>query len=313
MEQHQDDVIARLRSELEALQLRYDALAESSAERIQKLEDENEVLAEANRLLLEDEETFRRWNGVASEKAAASTASLLQIPDELLVPGAGFTTRELQTVSETHTFGNLLSVAVHAVRDGVVLTGGADKVICAHDWHQQLKLCEFAASAPVLDLAFNPIHAHADVFVATFMDGKHSLLRLVVTDNGDDDSSTKSWVIEEISSFHEHTRPGAMKVAWSPSGELFATGASDKAVHVFQCAHLAQHDAASCAKVKSFYFNGTVEAVTFVPATVLVRPDELLERPARPELLAIAVRDDCYVHYVDCETFEKERCVRLLT
>ena len=41
--------------------------------------------------------------------------------------------------------------------------------------------------------------------------------------------------------------------------------------------------------------------MVFAPAEVL--EDGTIDR----ELLVIAVRDDCYVHYVDCTTFEKER------
>lgn len=303
--------IARLRSELQALQARYDALYMSTSERIQKLEDENELLAEANRLLLENDATSQRLQGIASEKA---TTSVLQVPDELLLPGAGLTTREIQKIAETHAFGNLLSVASHAVHQDIVLTGGADKLICVHDWQQKLKLCEFAASAPVLDLAFNPTVQHADFFVATFMDGKHGLYRLV--HSGRADRGDGGWAIEEVRLFHEHTRPGAMKTAWSACGTLFATGASDKALHVFQCAHLDDGTGdgdAMCEKLKSFYFNGTVEAMTFVPGIPSIASgdnDELVSvHKERSELLAIAVRDDCYVHYVDCTTFEKERYV----
>lgn len=303
---------ARLRSELQALHERYDALFERTSDRIQRLEDENEVLAEANRLLLENNATSQRLQGIVSEK----TAGMLQVPDELLVPGAGLTTRQVQVVTETHAFGNLLSVALHVSRPEIVLTGGADKLICVHDWCQKLKLCEFAASAPVLDLAFNPAVQYADFFVATFMDGKHGLYRLARSGGAE-----AGWAIEEIRLFHEHTRPGAIKTAWSACGTLFATGASDKALHIFQCTHLNGNTGgddgvttATCEKLNSFYFNGTVEALTFIPATTSITAngyEELESEQEKPrnELLAIAVRDDCYVHYVDCATFEKERYV----
>ncbi|KAF1334337.1 Wd40 repeat-containing protein, partial [Globisporangium splendens] len=292
---------ARLRSDLQALQLKFDALTVSTNERIQQLIDENELLAEANGLLTE---TSAKFQTADPSSSASSSANLLQIPDELLLPGAGIATREIQVVEKPHSFGNLLSVAIHAMRHEIVVTGGADKCICVHDWTQNRKLAEFAASAPVLDLAFNPNPRFAAYFIAAFMDGKHGVYRLVEGDG--------EWQVREIQLFHDHTRPGAMKVAWNPNGELFATGASDKSLHVYQCAGLSDTDgeAASVAKIKSFFFNGTVEAITFVPAVSPERQsqEEVYDTvEARNELLVIAVRDDCYVHYVDCVTFEKER------
>ncbi|TYZ65566.1 hypothetical protein PybrP1_003167 [[Pythium] brassicae (nom. inval.)] len=278
---------AQLREALRLLQLRYDALADASATRIQALEDENDALADANRLL-----ELR----AAPAAAVAVAPQQTRVPDELLLPGAGLAApQELCSLSDTHAAGNLLSVAT---RGAVVLTGGADKCICAHDWRSRRKLCELLVSAPVLGIAFNPLPARADVFVAVLMDGRHGLFRLLRDRHAadDDDDGASEWRIEAVRMFHEHTRPGAMKLAWSADGECFATGASDKALHVFRCAHLATPAATTCEKLRSFYFNGTVEALAFVPPT-----------GARSELLAVAVRDDCYVHYVDCSTFAKER------
>lgn len=318
---------ARLRSELQALQLKYAQLDALKTERIQKLTDENEILAEANSVLMENSAKFQRFQSVVSASGGAaaggSASSVLHIPDELLLPGAGLTTQEIQVVEETHSFGNLLSVATHALRRGFVVTGGADKYICVHDWQSKQKLCEFAASAPVLDLAFNPNPRFADYFVATFMDGKHGVYRLVNNSRGTDgEEPLRGWEVDEIQRFHEHTRPGAMKVAWNSNGNLFATGASDKSLHIYRCTGLKESggtgdeekDASTCEKTKSFYFNGTVEAITFIPATPQQQQkegEELVDGSAMEicnELLAIAVRDDCYVHYVDCVTFEKERC-----
>lgn len=316
-----DGEVAGLREALAALQLRFDALADASATRIQQLEDENEALAEANRLLLE--------GAAAAPPSPPASPTESGVPDELLLPGAGIATRELRALRDPRAAGNLLTVAVHAARRGVVLTGGADKRVCAHDWRRRRTLAELAVSAPVLALAFHP--QLVDVFVAALMDGRHGLFRLVrgdgVDDIVDDDSGAdedegvgaasnvsehvSGWSIEMVQMLHEHTRPGAMKLAWSTNGEFFATGASDKALHVFRCAHLDAPAETTCEKVRSFYFNGAVEAMTFIPATrtAVEREEPLKSASPRSELLAVAVREDCYVHYVDFSTFEKERCV----
>lgn len=300
---------AQLRESLRVLQLRYDALEDASTTRIQALEDENDALADANRLLA---------SRVVPTTSPVDALQETRVPDDLLVPAAGLAApQELCSLSRTHAAGiNLLSVAV---RGPVVLTGGADKSICAHDWRSRRKLCELLVSGPVLGIAFNPLPAYAGVFAAVFMDGRHGLFRLLrdghalvaPVDESDASNDTSEWSIAVVQLFHEHTRPGAMKLAWSSDGKLLATGASDKTLHLFQCVHLETPAATACEKLRSFYFNGAVEALAFIPPP---RPrgdsEELLASTTpRHELLAIAVRDDCYVHYVDCGTLEKERCV----
>lgn len=305
---------ARLYAELCALQERYDALDASTTRKIQALTDENEILGEANRILMENEETFKRLNGGKLDGGDATVTSLLQVPDELLLPGSALQTQELAVLDNVHTFGNLLSVAAHPTRPDLVLTGGVDKCICLHDWRQQRKLGSLQVTAPVLSLAFNPHPDAADYFVAGCMDGAHGLYKLVV------DADDGVWRIEEVRHFHDHTRHGTLRVAWSGAGNLFATGASDKSFHLYKCSLLptaANNETPSsepCEKIKSFFFNGTVEAIVFAP---LPNAPELGEResstagnteaPKEQEVLVIAVRDDCYVHYVDCSTFEKER------
>lgn len=275
---------ARLREALRALQERYDHLDASTTKQIQDLTDENELLAEANRLLLEKQEQ-------SPATATADPISLLQVPDELLLPGPELAIRPLAALDNVHAFGNLLSVSAHATRPEIVISGGADKCICVHDWKTGRKLCAVATSAPVLELAFNPRRDYADCFVGAGMDAKHALYRLV--EDGDE------WRVDTLCEFSDHTRQGAFKVAWSASGLLFATGSSDKSLNIYQCSQLEDGANVQCEKIKSFYFNGTVEAIVFAPESSQEERDR--------ELLVIAVRDDCYVHYVDCSTFEKER------
>jgi WD40 repeat protein len=184
----------------------------------------------------------------------------------------------------------LLCVASHHFKPEIVISGGVDKQLVVSDWKRKIKLCVFEASAPVLDVAFNPKQEYGDYIVATFMDAKHSLLRLENHDG--------IWKIEQLFSFHDHNRHGAMKVAWSHDGVLFATGSSDKSLNVYKCSDLNNSTKLpSCEKFKSFFFNGTVEAIVFVPPSNV----------GVPEYLVVSVRDDCYMHYIDCNTFEKER------
>ncbi|KAE9034498.1 hypothetical protein PR003_g8741 [Phytophthora rubi] len=281
---------AQLREALRALQERYDLLDASTTKQIQDLTDENELLAEGNRLLLEKQ-------AQNSATASADPIRLFQVPDELLLPGPELSIHQLVALDDVHAFGNLLSVSAHAARPEIVITGGADKCICVHDWKTGRKLCAIGTSAPVLALAFNPKREYADYFVAAGMDAKHALYRLV--DDGDE------WRVDTLCKFSDHTRHGAFKVAWSASGLLFATGSSDKSLHIYQCSRLEDGANVQCEKIKSFYFNGTVEALVFAPASD--ERGELNQGTISREVLVIAVRDDCYVHYVDCSTFEKER------
>lgn len=290
---------ARLREELRALQARYDHLDAIATLKIQRLTDENEILAEANRILMENAETFKRL-GPLDDGAASGSTSLLQIPDELLLPGPGVTVSEVAALDSVHSFGNLLCVTAMPTRPEIVVSGGVDKHICVHDYQRSVKLASLSVSAPVLSVSFNPNPVFGTEFLATQMDAKHALYRLVA---GPDDK----WQIEEIALFHDHTRPGAMKAAWNHSGDLFATASSDKSVNLYQCSHL-DSTKPHCEKIRSYYFNGTVEAIAFTPAQTDAKQDED-PIATQAELLVCAVRDDCYVHYVDCSTFEKERYV----
>lgn len=290
---------ARLHGELRALQAKYDRLDATATLRIQQLTDENEILAEANRILMENAETFKRL-GTQDDGTASGSTSLLQIPDELLLPGPGLSVSEIAALDNVHSFGNLLCVTAMPTRPEIVVSGGVDKHICVHDYQRSVKLAHLSVSAPVLSLSFNPNPAFGTELLATLMDAKHALYRLVA---GADDK----WQIEETSMFQDHSRPGAMKAAWNHSGDLFATASSDKSVNLYQCSHL-DSTKPHCEKVRSYYFNGTVEAIAFTPAHADTKQDgESIV--AQTELLVCAVRDDCYVHYVDCSTFEKERYV----
>jgi predicted nuclease with TOPRIM domain len=84
---------AKLREELRALQAKYDDFENSTNEKIQKLIDENEILAEANRLLLEKQAGF---DSIVKEP------QLNQIPDELLLPGRE--TNSLKTSTYVYIF-----------------------------------------------------------------------------------------------------------------------------------------------------------------------------------------------------------------
>ncbi|TDH73352.1 hypothetical protein CCR75_007114 [Bremia lactucae] len=276
----------KLSEALRALQERYDRLDEYTAKKIQDLTDENEILAEANRLLLEKAE--QRVSPSINEELA-----LHQVPDELLLPGQALKICELAALDNVHTFGNLLSVSIHVARPEIIITGGADKYVCVHNWKTGKKLCVAETSAPVLALAFNPKSKFADYFVAAGMDAKHAVYKLK--------QEGEFWSVHTVCEFQDHSRQGSFNLAWSTSGLLFATGASDKSLNIYQCFHLGRSDE-QVEKVKSFYFNGSVEAIVFASTSTFREADA-----SDDELLVVAVRDDCYVHYVDCSTFEKKR------
>nr|CCA21750.1 conserved hypothetical protein [Albugo laibachii Nc14] len=280
------------------LEKRYDELEERTSKKIQELIDENENLAEANRLLLEEKQ---------KPTETTSCVSLQQIPDELLLPGNGIQTKLISCISDAHEFGNLLCVSTLKSQPQIAITGGVDKNIYAHNWDtKESKFCKFEGSAPVLSVSFNPNPEFASYFVASFMDAKHGLFQLK---NSLEDRQ-EDWEIQCVTMFHEHLRQGALRVAWNASGDHFATGSCDKSLHIYRCENLKSRSEKSfkeseaselCVKIKSFYFNGTVEAILFLPTRNEAGVFE------EKELLLAAVRDDCYLHYIDMETLEKER------
>lgn len=278
----------RLNEALQALQQRYDRLDASTTKQIQDLTDENELLAEANRLLLEKQAT----NIPVSSRDALG---FLQVPDELLLPGPALEFHQLVAIDNVHSFGNLLCVSAHATKSEILITGGADKSVCVHNWKSGQKLCVVETSAPVLALAFNPKPELADYFVAAGMDAKHAVYKL--------EQHEEQWNVRLVCKFHDHNRQGAFKLAWSASGLFFATGSSDKSLNIYQLSQL-EGPGERIEKVTSFYFNGSVTAIVFAPASVSER-----KAANYHELLVVAVRDDCYVHYVDCSTFTKERII----
>ncbi|KAI9921130.1 hypothetical protein PsorP6_000923 [Peronosclerospora sorghi] len=277
---------ASLREALRVLQERYDRLDLSTAKKIQDLRDENEILAEANQLLLEKQ---------SSQSQKLDTTCVFRVPDELLLPGTELEIHQIMTVDKVHSFGNLLSVSAHATKYEIVITGGADKSICVHNWKSGKKLCHVETTSPVLALAFNPHREYANFFVAAGMDARHALYKLV--------EERDEWHIETLCHFHDHSRPGTFRVAWSESGRMFATGSRDKSVNIYQCSEIVKGQSERYIKIKSFYFNGTVEAIVFAP-TDKIQDDQ---ENSNHESLVIAVRDDCYVHYVNCSTLEKDR------
>lgn len=285
--------------ELEAENARLRALVARLEARCAALEAESELLADANLALGE------RLAALERERPAAEPPRV-RVPDALLLPAAGLRARELAALEGAHAFGNVLSAAAHRERP-LALSGGVDRAASLLDWRQRRKLAALQLEAPVLAVAFGPSAETADLALVACMDATHGLYRVA--------ERRGEWRFEQLRHFRDHTRHGTLRVAWSPSGRLFATGASDKTVNIYRCAaaetggagELEGGEQEHATKLKTFYFNGTVEALVFAPATEGSEGAEP-SGSAGPETLIISVRDDCYLHYVDCSTLEKERC-----
>ncbi|EQC40144.1 hypothetical protein SDRG_02794 [Saprolegnia diclina VS20] len=272
-----------LAAELAAVQQELAQVQSSTSERIYKLNEENDVLAEANELLTQENARLRAeldaLKALESSMAGLAIAEPV-VPEDLLTPGSGlYPQTELACIEQAHTL-NELSVSGHVLRPHIVASGAVDRCVKVHDYASKALLATFDAGAPVLALAFHPQPAYADYLLANCMDGRTFVLKL----NGDE--------LTLVQAFHNHTRQGNVRHAWLSTGLAFVTAASDKTAHLYRL-----DDATSTFLIaKSYYFNGTVEALAVVPAST-----------THAELIALAVRDDCYLHYVDCATLEKTR------
>ncbi|RHY18526.1 hypothetical protein DYB36_003877 [Aphanomyces astaci] len=283
-------------AQLASLREETDAKIADAAHQIYKLNEENDLLSEANEVLREENIALKAQLAVAIAGAVDAAAvdvvvaglSLKEdaVPESLLTPGndAVLPVHEAAVLEQAHVM-NILSVSGHFHDQALVASGGADKYVKVHHWQKKVVVAAYDAGAPVLALSFHPAKAHANYLMASGMDGRHHVLRL------------ERDQLHVVQVFHDHTRQGNIRHAWLASGDLlgFATAASDKVAHVYRQT-TGETDAVTFEIAKSYYFNGTIEALAVVPP-----------RHASNELVVVAVRDDCYVHYIDTTTLEKTR------
>ena len=245
-------------------QTKYMKLKESYEKHILQLGDENDLLSQENLLLKTENERLK-----ALLNPTPAVPADLRVPEELLIEGnSTYPTRCVQVLEGTHSFGNLLSVAIYPLDPSIIATGGVDKYVTFHNWRTGTKLAEFNAEAPVLSLSFQ-----GNILGLACMDGRIQLLRY--TSEG----------VELLQTFHDHTRPGAMQFAWADA-ESFLTGSSDKSAHYYRL----EPEEGIYTKRKSYYFNGIVEAIAYGANQFIV-----------------SIRSDCYLHYIDGNTLEKRR------
>ncbi|ETV98217.1 hypothetical protein H310_08940 [Aphanomyces invadans] len=284
-------------AELAALREETDAKLDDAARQIYRLNEENDLLAEANELLREENNALKAQLAAALATAVDSAAvdvavaglslKVDAVDEALLTPGneAVLPVREASVVDQAHVM-NILSVSGHFHDSSLVASGGADKYVKVHNWQTKTVVDSYDAGAPVLALSFHPSKTHANYLMASGMDGRHHVLRL------DHDH------LHIVQVFHDHTRQGNIRHAWLSSGDAlgFVTGASDKVAHVYHQVPESSGNMVQFSIAKSYYFNGTVEALTVVPP-----------RDGSNELVVAGIRDDCYVHYIDMVTLEKTR------
>ncbi|OQR92501.1 hypothetical protein ACHHYP_03658 [Achlya hypogyna] len=275
--------VEKLAAALAAAQKELEDVRAEAAARIYALNEENDVLSEANEQLMQENARLRNeldaLKAVETSMAALSVAEPA-IPEDLLTPGSGaFTQLEVATIEQAHSL-NMVSVSGHAYRAHIVASGAVDRCVKVHNWETKELLATFDAGAPVLALAFHPRQDVADYLLASCMDGRHFVLHF------------DGAALTPVQSFHDHNRQGNIRHAWLGEGFGFITAASDRAAHLYT----ASGPTGPFAIAKSYYFNGTIEALTVVPATA-----------GNAERIVLAVRDDCYLHYIDCQTLEKTR------
>jgi len=294
------ETIDELRQQLAELQEKMDELMDSTSAQIFKLNEENDLLSEANFILTQENERIRE----AAKNAEVSDVDESEIvPEDLLTPGDGVLPLcELRTIAQAHPM-NILSVGIHHFKPEFVVSGGVNKCVKIHNWKTKQLLASYDTGAPVLCIDFNALQQFGDYLLITLMDGKHCVLKFNASENsGESDTLEKtiSYSLETIQKFHDHTRQGNMRQTWLTTTFGFATASSDKSVHVYQCKDYVLGEELpsdiNFELIKSYYFNGPVEAIAAIPP-----------KDNAQELLAISVRSDCYLHYVDCLTYEKTR------
>ena len=265
-------------------QQKYDILLAASERQIFDLNEELDALSVENeRLHLENTQYHLAANQITREEE-----NIDRMPEELLSSdGIQIPILSIHsTFNGIHSSGNVLSVSLSSK---YIASGGADSRICLHAHNQLMEqppllLACMKLSAPVLSIAFHPIHEHV-LLVAT-MDGRVTLVQY------DTDNKDALVVVVKVS---VHNRVGGIRVVWSSEGTYFATGSCDKTVHLYSFDALMK----SIKCIRSYYFNGPVEALTFM------NPKQGKENSVIT--LVISVRSDCYLHYVNCFTLEKTR------
>jgi len=124
----------------------------------------------------------------------------------------------------------------------------------------------------ILALAFHP--HNSSTLLTGAMDGTHKII-----------DCTNKPQPKVIQVFKDHTKY-VVRVAWHPSGDMFATCSYDHSVCLY-----AKNDNLYALK-KRFYYSANVEAIAFTPDG---------------QTLIIAVREDNYLHYIDPNTLEEEK------
>ena len=250
---------------------KYEKLKDSFEKQLYSLSVENDLLAEENHRLRLENESLR------DTKAYTATDEIqVRIPEDLLTPGSEeYIKTQIAVIENTHAIGNLLSVALHPKDSQLVATGGVDKKIALHNWKTQALIDRFDVEAPVLSISFNPVHSH--LIGLTCMDARVVLIEM----------QHEKFEMKQL--FTDHTRQGAMRFAWRQDGEAFATASSDKSLHYYE-----RTLEGLFIKKKSFYFNGTVEALAFIESCQLI----------------LSVRGDCYLHYISSKYLFKQSAPR---
>jgi COMPASS component SWD3 len=306
-------------------------------EQISNLSSENEWLASRiGELEIANEELEAKLRAATPAKAEENT-SIVKVDDELLQPGNGkFPTKMAGKLEKWHGGTNLLCVRFLNSECDVVVSGGVDRGVRVAKLDGQELLGSVQLPAPVLALDTLPGEEHITEVLAACMDGSHHLLhyngkppvptaclahshmrtnvRFVLAA-----SATASERLSIAQSFREHTKY-TVAVKWSPCGCFFASASHDKTVGIYkrQGGHAEAEvsvEGGVFAKVQTFYFNGCVEALVFLPyamswgsgcAEIDASSDEKDEAPPACTVM-IAVRDDNYFHYVDSRTMTKTR------
>jgi len=179
------------------------------------------------------------------------------------LPDEPVVTTERANFDKLHA-NNVVTVKFNPHDPNMFASGGATSQIVLSTLEGEVtKTLESAGSGALLYVDFHPTDPR--LLLNSWMDGSHAI-------NNIEDGSV-------VQGFKDHTK-FLTKAIWSPCGQLFATCSHDYSVKLYRV-----DEEGHWALSGQHVFNAVVESICFGPGA-----------------LAVAVREDYRIHYIDLET-----------
>ncbi|ORX91966.1 WD40 repeat-like protein [Basidiobolus meristosporus CBS 931.73] len=178
--------------------------------------------------------------------------------------------------------GNILTAQIHHVpqEDGTdqatIVSGSTDRSIKLTDYNNEQTINLLTHhNAAILSTDFHPLHPKL-----LLSGGMDQTVQLVDIETND-----------VLQSFKNHTRY-VVKVKFSPNGQYFASCSYDKTFNLYKTTKSDENGYPVFELLKTFYFRGYVEAMTYTPDSSYV---------------VVGVREDNYLYYINLENLEYEK------